>query len=72
MSETAEKLKTELLSLSVADRIAIADLLYASVPGETEGSFVAELDRRRAEHENGADPGIPTDEFFRKRREKRQ
>lgn len=72
MSETAEKLKTELLSLSVDERIAIADLLYASVPGEKEESFVAELDRRRAGHESGADPGIPADEFFRKRREKRQ
>lgn len=72
MSEVAEKLKTELLSLSVTDRIAIADLLYASVPSETGESLVTELDRRRAEHESGADPGIPADEFFRKRRENRR
>jgi putative addiction module component (TIGR02574 family) len=69
MSEAAEKLKFDLLALPPEERIELANLLYASVPPEEDHNLVAELDRRRAEHESGKIPGIPADEFFRKLRE---
>lgn len=77
MSETAEKLKAALLELPIGERLAIADFLYESVPpppGLRVGTpeFDAELDRRLAELESGADPGIPAEEFFRKLRENRR
>jgi hypothetical protein len=54
------------------------DALIASLPSPrsafTEGTpeFDAELDRRRAEHESGTDPGMLAKDFFRQLREKRQ
>ena len=78
MSEAAEKLKTALLELPVAERLEVIDALVASLPSPpskfAEGTpeFDAELDRRRAEHESGADPGILAEDFFRELREKRQ
>ena len=78
MSEAAEKLKTALLELPLAERLAMMDALAASLPAPAsefaEGTpeFDAELDRRRAEHESGADPGVLASDFFRELREKRQ
>ena len=78
MSEAAEKLKTAVLELPLAERLEVMDALAASLPGPanalTEGAaeFDAELDRRRAEHESGADPGILASDFFRELREQRQ
>jgi putative addiction module component (TIGR02574 family) len=77
MSEAAEKLKTALLELPEAERWELLDALMKSLPkppgvfSADDPGFDAELDRRRVEHESGADPGIPADEFFRKLREKR-
>ncbi len=72
MSEVAEKLKFELLSLPTEERIELANFLYGSIPTEDDHELVAELDRRRAEHESGKSLGIPAEEFFRKLREQRQ
>jgi putative addiction module component (TIGR02574 family) len=76
MSETAEKLKDALLKLSEAERWEMLGTLVESLPSSgcamSEGTpeFDAELDRRRKEHETGADPGTPAGEFFRTLREK--
>lgn len=78
MSEAAKSLAATLLALPVSDRMALASVLLDSLPKPagilTEGTpeFDAELDRRRAAHESGEDPGIPADEFFRQLREKRK
>ena len=77
VSEAAEKLKAALLELPLAERLDIADFLYASfppVPGlMTEGTpeFDEMLDRRLRDIESGTVKGIPADEFFRELREKR-
>jgi putative addiction module component (TIGR02574 family) len=76
MSETAEKLKNALLKLPEAERWEMLGTLIDSLPAPggpmNEGTpeFDAELDRRRQEHESGADPGTPAAEFFRTLREK--
>jgi putative addiction module component (TIGR02574 family) len=78
MSEAAEKLKTALLELPVEDRLEVMDALVASLPSppskfaEGTAEFDTELDRRRAEHESGADPATPAEDFFRQLREKRK
>ena len=78
MSDTAEKLTAAVLGLPIWERIAVMDALAASLPAPpgkgTVGTpeFDAELDRRRAEHESGTDPGILAEDFFRELREKRQ
>jgi putative addiction module component (TIGR02574 family) len=77
MSEATVQLIPTLLSLPVSDRLEVMDALIASLPSPpgkfAEGTpeFDAELDRRRAEHESGADPGILAEDFFRQLREKR-
>lgn len=78
MSEVAEKLKAAMLVLPVRERLEVIDALVASLPSPpskfVEGTpeFDAELDRRRAEFESGADPGTLAEDFFRELREKRQ
>ena len=78
MSEAAEKLKTAILELPLAERLEVMDALAASLPGlpskfaEGTPAFDAELDRRRAEHENGTDGGALAADFFRELREKRK
>lgn len=64
MSDVAEKLKGELLSLPPEDRIELANFLYRSVPTDEDEDFLAELERRRADYESGKSPGIPAEEFF--------
>ena len=77
MSEAAENLKAALLELPIAERLEMMDALVASLPSPpskfAEGTpeFDAELDRRRAEHESGTDPGVLAEDFFRELREKR-
>lgn len=39
---------------------------------EVDPELLAELDRRRLAHESGAEPGIPAEEYFRRRRECQQ
>jgi putative addiction module component (TIGR02574 family) len=78
MSEATAQLIPTLLALPVGERLEVMDALIASLPSPpskfTEGTpeFDAELERRRAEHESGADPGILAEDFFRQLREKRQ
>ena len=77
MSEAAEKLKTALLELPIAERLEMVDVIVASLAGPpskfAEGTpeFDTELDRRRAEHESGTDRGVSAADFFRELREKR-
>lgn len=77
MSEAVLKLMPALLQLSASERLEAADALVASLPGppsqfaEGTPTFDSELDRRRAEHESGADPGVLAEDFFRELREKR-
>jgi putative addiction module component (TIGR02574 family) len=78
MSEATAQLIPTLLALPVTERLEVMDALIASLPSPpskfAEGTpeFDAELDRRRAEHESGADPGMLAEDFFRELREKRQ
>jgi putative addiction module component (TIGR02574 family) len=77
MSETAEKLAKTLLALPEADRLALANMLFDSLPpppgmmSEDDPGFEEELDRRLRDHESGKSKGIPADEFFRQLRERR-
>ncbi|MDY3554644.1 addiction module protein [Gemmata sp. JC717] len=77
MSEAAEKLTAALLELPLAERLEVMDALAASLTGPPapfvpdSDEFGTELDRRRAEHESGADPGVPATDFFRGLRERR-
>lgn len=76
MSEAAQQLLPALLALPAADRVVLLDALRSSLPdpdeGEMSAEFDAELDRRRAEHENGAEPGVLASDFFRQLREARK
>ena len=78
MTEAIEKLKPAILALSEPERVELLGVLFDSLPtqrgliSDTDPAFIAELDRRRAEFESGADPGVPADEFFRKLRENRK
>jgi putative addiction module component (TIGR02574 family) len=78
MSEATVQLIPTLLALPVNERLEVMDALVASLPSppskfeEGTPEFDAELDRRRAEHESGADPGMLAEDFFRELREKRQ
>lgn len=73
MSEVAERLKTESLRLSEAERWDLVDALMESLPepASQDEDLDTMLTRRRAKHEAGLDPGIPAAEFFRSLRENR-
>lgn len=71
MSDAATKLIAAALALPEEERVAVRDAIEASLTGEADDALFAELERRRAEHESGRDPGIPADELFRQLREKR-
>ncbi|HEY2909260.1 MAG TPA: hypothetical protein VGI99_03390 [Gemmataceae bacterium] len=77
MSKKSATLKAELLRLSEAERWEMLGALYESLPwqegvmNEDDPGLLAELDRRRLEHESGLDPGIPAEELFRSLRENR-
>jgi putative addiction module component (TIGR02574 family) len=74
MSETAERLKTELASLPVEERWELADFLYKSLEGEiddtNEAAFDAELERRFEELRSGKEVGIPFEQAMKQLREK--
>ena len=78
MSEQTAQLLPTLLSLPVKERLAVVDAILASLPSPPgkwvvgTPEFDAELDRRRAEHESGAEPGMLAEDFFRELREKRK
>jgi putative addiction module component (TIGR02574 family) len=71
MSEAYEQALAVVMELPETERRALADAVYDSLmtPEEDEALF-AELERRRAEHESGRDPGIPADELFQRLRGK--
>lgn len=74
MSETAERLKTELASLSDEDRAELAHFLLESLPPEEEvadeAAWIEELNRRLEEMRSGEDPGIPAEQVFAEMRAK--
>lgn len=76
MSELAEKLKPQLLALSVEERLGLADFLYESAPDDDmPESDRAELDatimQRLKEFESGEDPGMLAEDFFEQLRRER-
>ena len=76
MSEAAEKLKTALLELPVAERLEMMDFLYESLPtppgGLQEGTseFDAMLQRRAEELESGKVRGVPAEVVLERLRKK--
>lgn len=78
MSEAAEQLIIAGLQLSEAERLAVADALYESLPHPSGGlsaddpGFDAILRQRLADYEAGKTKAIPGDEFFQRLREKQR
>ena len=71
MSEIAEKLKTDLATLSLEDRDSIRDYLDSlddeeMTQDEWEEAWSAEINRRIADVEAGRSKLIPGDEVFRR------
>lgn len=64
MTEAAEQLKPTLAALTQEERLSLADWIYESVDAGVDREFLAELERRRAEHENGLDLGVPSADVF--------
>ncbi len=65
MSEIATAVLGSVRALPEADQRAIADAVYGSLSASEDALF-EELERRRAEHESGRDPGVSADELFRR------
>ncbi len=65
MSEAVQKLLSAVQELPTSEQEELAEAVYDGLmtPEEDDALF-AELERRRAEHESGRDPGIPADEVF--------
>lgn len=76
MSEAAEKLLTEVLALPEADRLALANRVFGSVPVppgvmcEDDPGFDATLARRIDELRSGKVKGTPGDEVMDRLRKK--
>jgi putative addiction module component (TIGR02574 family) len=76
MSETAEKLKSELAALPTEDRAELAYYLLRSLDPEldaddnVEAAWDAELARRGAEINSGQAEWRPTEDVFARLREK--
>lgn len=74
MSDTAERLKTELASLSVEERADLAHFLLETLPAEddaeVEAAFNAELERRLREINDGTAIGEPAAKVFAELRAK--
>ena len=73
MTETAQRLRTELATLNSEDRADLACFLLESLNEESDANCEAELDteldRRIAEIESGNLQGIPGDEVMAELRE---
>ena len=73
MTETAQRLRTELATLDSDDRADLAYFLLQSLDEEVdpnvEAEWDAELDRRIADIESGKLQGIPGDEVMAELRE---
>jgi len=74
MTETAEKLKSQLLELGSEDRAELAYLLLRSLDEEPETGvqvpWEAQLERRWQEMESGKVAGAPAEEVFADLRKK--
>jgi putative addiction module component (TIGR02574 family) len=73
MTDTAEKLKTEVLQLAENERAELAYCLIRSLDDDTDESSEAwetELERRWQEMENGSVRGIPAEVAFAEMRKK--
>lgn len=71
MSEAYTRALAAVMELPEDERLAVRDAIEESVVYEKEEALFVELERRRAEHESGRDPGTPADELFQRLREKR-
>ena len=77
MTELAEKIRSEMMSLSPQDRAELAYLLLQSLEGdgesepEVERAWDAELARRAEEIRSGKVVGKPAAQVFAELREKR-
>ncbi len=74
MTDTASRLKAELLNLATEDRAELAYVLIRSLEEEPETgvrvAWEAELERRWQEMESGRVAGVPADEVFAELRKK--
>ena len=74
MTETANRLKAELLNLTSEDRAELAYFLLRSLEGEpdsgVQAAWEAELEQRWQEMESGSVPGVPAEEVFAELRKK--
>lgn len=76
MSEAYNQALAAVMELSEAERMALADAVYASMPtppglSEDDPNFDAILAKRVADLESGKVVGIPADELFKRLREKK-
>lgn len=75
MSTTAERLQSELVSLSEADRAELAHFLIQSLQpqadADVEGAWDAELERRGNQIRTGQAAGEPAEKVFSELRSKR-
>jgi len=73
MTQAVQKLIPQLAQLSLEERAKLACYLLQSLHGEepavSEDDFYAELERRRAAHESGLEPGEPAEKVLRELRE---
>ncbi|MBP3959753.1 addiction module protein [Gemmata sp. G18] len=74
MSEAAEKLKTAILELPLAERLEVMDALAASLPPddvtEDNTAFDAVLQRRAEDLDSGRVKGVPANEVMERLRAK--
>jgi putative addiction module component (TIGR02574 family) len=74
MTDTASKLKAELLNLASEDRAELAYILIRSLEEEpdtgVQAAWEAELERRWQEMESGNVAGVPAEEAFAELRKK--
>lgn len=74
MTDAAEKLKSSLAGLPIADRAELAHFLIGSLDDEAdadaEAAWDTELERRRQEILSGQAGGVPAEQVFAELREK--
>lgn len=76
MSEATKQLIAAVLELPEAERLAVVDAVYESLPkppglSEDDPDFDAIIQRRLEDLESGRVVGIDGEEFFKRLREKR-
>lgn len=65
MSQAYSRALAAVMELPEEEWLAVRDAIEESVMDEKDDALFAELERRRAEHEFGRDPGVSVDELFR-------